>query len=509
MKAKMLLLLCSLFAMHWANAQWTSKFVHAGNDGKLEYMADEKGNIIPDFSGVGYYHQRKAIPVIAVVRTLTPSGSDDDLAMIQAAVNEVSKMDRDKDGFRGAILLTKGIYRISGTIKINAAGIVLRGEGEATKLIATGKGQRSLISVTGSGNLKEIAGTRKVITDKYVPVGAKHFSVSNTDGLKVGDRIIVFRPGTDKWIHDLKMDQIETRDSTTKQWTAKEYDLQFERQITKIEGRRVFIDNPVVMAMEEQYGGGEIYSCSFEGRINEVGVEDLLCESEYANDTDEDHGWNAVSFGRVENGWVKNVRSGYFGYSCVNLGAQSKNITVKDCRCVDAKSRITGGRRYSFNNDGQQNLFIDCYAADGRHDFVTGAKVCGPNVFFRSRAERTHADTGPHHRWAMGTLYDNIVTDGEINIQDRGNWGTGHGWAGVNQVLWNCTASKAAVQDPWVSGRNYVIGLNAEKYEGRLKGRPGSEWEGQHRTNLQPASLFEAQSKEAGVKWNELYQTHQ
>ncbi len=42
------------------------------------------------------------------------------------------------------------------------------------------------------------------------------------------------------------MDQIE-ESGGTKQWQAKEYDLQFERVITKIEGNKIFIDNPVVM----------------------------------------------------------------------------------------------------------------------------------------------------------------------------------------------------------------------------------------------------------------------
>ena len=504
MKKTFYLSTCLLLIAGLAEAQWRSAFVHPGTEGKLVYAMDEKGNTIPDFSAVGYYHQRKRIPHVPVVKTVSPSGVDDQ-ELLQQAINELAAMPIKEDGFRGAILLKKGIYRIPGTLHINASGIVLKGEGEETKLVATGSGQRSLIAVSGSGNLKELPGTRRAITERYVPVGAKSFLVNNAEGLKAGDKIVVFRPGTTKWISDIKMDQIEVRDSNTRQWPAKEYDLHFERVVTKIEGKRVFIDNPVVMAMEEQYGGGEIYQYSFDGRIQEVGIQDIFCESEYAGDTDEDHGWNAVSFGRVENSWVANVTSRYFGYSCVNLSSYSKNITVRDCRCVEAKSQITGGRRYSFNNDGQQNLFIDCYAADGRHDYVTGAKVCGPNVFFRSRAERTHADIGPHHRWAMGTLYDNIITDGEINIQDRGNWGTGHGWSGVNQVLWNCIAEKATVQSPWASGKNYAIGLQARKVAGRLSGRPDGEWEGSGKQGLQPASLFEAQSKEAGIKWNEIY----
>ncbi|MCU0468893.1 MAG: hypothetical protein MUF58_09845, partial [Arcicella sp.] len=154
-----------------------------------------------------------------------------------------------------------------------------------------------------------------------------------------------------------------------------------------------------------------------------------------------------------------------------------------DSYCFEGKSILTGGRRYSFNNNGQLNLFINCHTTEGRHDFVTGAKVCGPNAFVNCTAKNTHGDTGPHHRWAMGTLYDNIVTDGEINVRDRGNSGSGHGWAGVNQVLWNCKV--------------WVIGLQGKKVDNSFKlgERPDGEWEGLNKANLQPSSLYYAQLK--------------
>jgi hypothetical protein len=309
---------------------------------------------------------------------------------------------------------------------------------------------------------------------------------------------MLLRPGTDQWIKDLKMDQIVPKEDT-KQWTAAEYDLAFERIITKISGNTIFIDNPVVMAMEAKYGGGEIYKYEFDGRINKCAVENLYLESAFESDTAENHGWDAISFNRIENGWIKNVTARYFGYSCVNLGNLSKWITVDSCKCLDAKSQVIGGRRYSFNNDGQMNLFINCYASEGRHDYVTGAKVAGPNVFYNCTAEHTHADIGPHHRWAMGTLYDNIISDGEINAQDRGNWGTGHGWSGVTQVFYHCTASKAAIQDPYVSGKNYCIGLKAIPYEGRFKGRPATYWQ-QFDEKMMPFSLFFAQLRERSMK---------
>lgn len=475
--------------------EWQSKFVKIKKDGHLQYIADQKRNTIPDFSHVGYHQNKKAIPLVQVVITLSATGENDE-AKIQEAINELAKKLPDANGTRGAILLKKGIYKIPGSLKISSSGIVLRGEGEETKLIATGVGKRKTIIASGEGKLAEIAGTRVKVTDHYVPVGTKSLNLTSTKGLAIGDKIVVYRPATTNWIHDLKMDQIEPGTGTI-QWTPADYNFEFERIITAINGNQIRIDNPIVMAMEDRYGGGEIYKCAFEGRISEVGIENLLLESEYNSETDEEHGWDAISFNKIENSWISNVTSRYFGYSCVNLSHDSKQITVKDSKCLAPKSQIIGGRRYSFNNDGQLNLFINCYASEGRHDYVTGAKVCGPNVFYNCKSENAKADIGPHHRWAMGTLYDNITTDGEINIQDRGNWGTGHGWSGVNQVLWNCEALKVTVQNPYVSGLNYAVGVKAEKIEGRLKDRPTGVWENQNKEGLKPSSLYLKQVEES------------
>jgi len=499
-KTAPLLFTLSILSFKLSSPLWESKFIKLNKDGSLKYIPDEKGNIIPDFSRVGYYGGDRPIPDVPVVKTIEPAASGTSEAIIQSAIDDVSKRTPGKDGYRGAILLKKGIYKILEEIKIDASGIVLRGEGDnvnGTRLVALSKKQVSLIDVSGKGNITEIKDTRVKITDQYVPVGSFSFTVSSASGFSTGDKIIVFRPGTELWIKDLKMDQIEDRGGT-KQWQPKEYDLRFERIITKIEGNKIFIDNPVVMSMETKYGGGEVYKYSFEGRISHVGIENLYCESEFETDTSENHAWDAIAFNKIEQGWIRNVTAKYFGFSCVNLGGLAKNISVLNSNCFDHKSIITGSRRYSFSNNGQLNLFMNCHTTDGRHDYVTGARTCGPNVFYDCTAAKTHADIGPHHRWSMGTLYDNITTDGEINVQDRGNWGSGHGWAGVTQVVWNCTAKRAAVQSPWVNGKNYCVGLKGEKYEGRLQGRPDAEWEGQNENGLQPASLYVTQLKARG-----------
>ncbi|RYY69319.1 MAG: hypothetical protein EOO13_09870, partial [Chitinophagaceae bacterium] len=321
-------------AGHGSYAQ--ADYLQLQANGSFHYTLDAKGNSLPDFSLVGYAETRRSIPVVRVERVVSPS--PDDEKTLQAAIDELSAKPIGGEGFRGAILLKKGTYKIAGTINIRRSGIVLRGEGIETKLIATGKGQRTLVSIAGAGALKEIKNTRQRITSSFVPLGAKSFLVANAAMYKPGDSIVVFRPGTQKWITDLKMDQIEKRDSNTKQWTPREYDLHFERVITKVAGNTIFIDNPVVMAMEEIYGGGEIYKYHYNGRITNTGIEDLLLESEFDGDKDEDHGWDAIKINRVQNGWVRNVTSIYFGYSCVNLGPESRNITVMNCKSLDAKS---------------------------------------------------------------------------------------------------------------------------------------------------------------------------
>eukprot|EP00931_Biecheleriopsis_adriatica_P121161 TRINITY_DN96245_c0_g1_i1.p1 TRINITY_DN96245_c0_g1~~TRINITY_DN96245_c0_g1_i1.p1 ORF type:complete len:203 (+),score=22.53 TRINITY_DN96245_c0_g1_i1:118-726(+) len=120
-------------------------------------------------------------------------------------------------------------------------------------------------------------------------------------------------------------------------------------------------------------------------------------------------------------------------------------------------SIITGGRRYSFCVDGQMVLVENCSAEDGRHDYVTGAVVLGPNVFHNCSACRTHADIGPHHRWGVGQLYDCITSDGPANVWDRGALGSGHGWAGAQVVFWNMNVSTMLVEASPHS-RNWAIG---------------------------------------------------
>src|SRR5258706_10123381 len=105
------ILFCLVFISSFKTTEkWQSKFVKENKDGSLEYIPDEKGNIIPDFSRVGYYHGDKDIPKATVVKTIFPTEFPEQ--PIQEAIDELSKQPLDKNGFRGVVLLKKGSYYI-------------------------------------------------------------------------------------------------------------------------------------------------------------------------------------------------------------------------------------------------------------------------------------------------------------------------------------------------------------------------------------------------------------
>src|SRR6185369_4690908 len=78
-----------------------------------------------DFSTAGYGGGGVAIPGVAAKFSLTPSGRDD-TRLIQAAIDAVGMLPLDAQGFRGAVLLRGGTFRIEGQLRIQSSGVVLR-----------------------------------------------------------------------------------------------------------------------------------------------------------------------------------------------------------------------------------------------------------------------------------------------------------------------------------------------------------------------------------------------
>jgi hypothetical protein len=445
-------------------------------------------NVIPDFSYAGYMGGGVALPTDMPVQVTVAPEPGDDTQRIQAAIDLVEALPVDERGFRGVVLLKAGHYSIETLLLIQASGVVLRGEGQGlngTVLHANRRVEHNVITILGGDDISLDAQTQQAITTPYLAVGSSSFQVADASAYAVGDQIVIRRTPNEAWINELGMDQ-ETLcqgKSGCNGWTTSGYTLDHERTITAIAGETISVDIPVVDVIEEQYGGGEILKVQSTRRINRCGVENLRVQSFYTRNTDEDHAWTAIRLRDAENCWVREVTGQYLAYSTVNID-DANYITVQDCAYIEPKSQVSGGRRYSFAiQKGIGNLIQRCYTKSGRHDFVTGSRVTGPNVFLDGLAEDARSDVGPHHRWATGTLFDNIRC-GSTRVWNRGNSGSGHGWSGAQTMFWNIDsyAGEFRVDSP-LGGMNWGVGCTG--------GTPNGEgyydsW-GSH---VQPRSLY-------------------
>jgi hypothetical protein len=462
-------LLASTCLTFQAPAQ-TSNWVKTGVTGRLIYVPDAEGDRIPDFSMVGYGAGKQDIPSdIPVVIHIDPI-SGDNTQNIQNAINFAATRPLQANGFRGAVELGPGKFDVNGQLSIVTSGIVLRGAGGgdslATNTHIVSQNRTGTVDSTPVINIQGSSsgisrGPQIQITDKVVPVGAQSFRVASTAGLTVGGMVEIFRPSTQAWIEELGMHLIPNGP-----WGAGDRNLDWQRTITRIEGNRIFIDAPITTAIDQEWGGGTVRAYNAPNVIRNVGVENLRGQSlDAREEANESRTPTFIRFTRVADGFARDLQTRHFTYASVFTSEADggRHITVDNVHSRLPAGAVTGGRRYTFALDGQYSLVQNSSADSGRHDFVTGSDVVGPIVFANSITTTTRADSGPHHRWGSGLLFDNLDINGNaINVQNRWDSGTGHGWAGANVVVWNSEANSFIMQAPptangWLVGSTGTI----------------------------------------------------
>jgi hypothetical protein len=461
------------------------RFVQAAADGRLVYAADPRGNRIPDFSHAGYAGGA-VIPDVPV-RVIVPPGSDDNGARIQAAIDYVAGLRPDEKGFRGAVLLLAGRHEIAGRLWIGGSGVVLRGQGKDTVLVATGADRRAVIQIRGQPD-RVAEDKERLIADAYVPVGACTLRLDSAEGLKVGDTVLVEHPGTKEWIAAVGMDRFPSRDKGSYlDWRPGTVGIHWDRVITKIEGKTITLDAPLTTALDASHGRCTVRRYSWPGRARRIGVENLRCESEFDRNRphDEDHAWTGITIENAEDVWVRQISFAHFAGSAVAVWETAKHVTVADCDSARPVSEVGGGRRHTFFTSGQQTLFLRCTADQGRHDFAVGPLAAGPNAFVHCRATNAHRFSGPIGSWASGVLYDNVTLDGGgLALTNRETDDQGVGWAAANSVLWQCTAPVIICRMP-PTAQNWAIGV-----WGQFVG--DGHWR-QLNESVKPDSLYAAQ----------------
>jgi hypothetical protein len=101
------------------------------------------------------------------------------------------------------------------------------------------------------------------------------------------------------------------------------------------------------------------------------------------------------------------------------------------------------------------------------------------------------SDSEGHRHWSQGLLFDSInATGGVIQLINRGDWGTSHGWASAHSVIWAYNKATRVQKPP--TAQNYMISSSGSvRTDHRFPGPRG--FSQIQSGELVPASLYEAQ----------------
>ena len=414
-----------------------------------------------DYSTCGYHASEQALPDVPVVVYVTWQEGDCS-ALIQRAIDQLSRRKADKQGRRGAVLIGEGRFRLDRPLRIAASGMVLRGMGrDKTVLVKHGTDRGALLYVEGErrqggvaakGTALKSAGTAADtlrIDAAVVRAGSTAIPLRQS-GLKAGDRIDIVRPCTQAWVERLGMNDFGG-DLDYTGWKATDIDIRWDRTVTAVTTDSLYIDAPITTTITRDMGGAFIVKGSHEGELRECGVENLTMASAVNdwNPKDEDHCWDGIFMEYARDCWVRRVSFSHFAGSAVNLQLHTSRITVEDCIAQEPVSEVGGWRRQVFLTRGQQTLFQRCISRQGIHDFAAGFCAAGPNAFVQCEGEESLGFSGSIGSWAAGLLFDIVNIDGnDLRFANLEQFQFGTGWNTANSMFWQCTASTIECYSP-------------------------------------------------------------
>lgn len=438
-----------------------SKWVYYNAEGNLTYKTSDRGDRVMDFSDAGYMGGGVTIPSPPVKITLSPV-SGDNTGAIQQAIDSVSEMPL-VNGFRGAVLLNPGKYDCSRPLIIQASGVVLRGSGpdtEGTIINMTGS-PHTCIVIKGRPDIQS-AGEPVSFAHAYVPSGATTFQLADASGLTAGDTIQIIRPVTPSWVHFMGMDVL-VRNGRKETWING--NIITTRIIKKTDKNQVTVNIPLNDSYDPRYldpPGASVVKITTTHILSQIGIENLQIFSSPQSGTINEKHNNAIFIGDIVNGWVRNI---HIFNTVGSISVDGKKITLDHIHIVHVLPTIGAAKPadLSVNRNGTQVLFNHCsITGNNMFFFATGAKVSGPIVLLHC-IFTGNGWIQPHQRWATGLLVDNCeVPEGGIDFMNRGEMGSGHGWAIGWAVAWNCKAKTLLNQQP-PGSMNWMIGCRGER----------------------------------------------
>lgn len=491
-------------------------------DGQLHYKPDNNGHRIPDFGKVGYRYG-KALPNVPIRYTVSPIDGDN-TAHIQAAIDLVARSyEPDENGIRGAVKLSEGVFTTNDIIYLNHDGVVLQGSGSGrdpsrnTVIRSTRTGNDATVFHLGVRDLLSsenwdgaVAGSTVSIVPRRIPIGEQNILVSDAFPFETGDLVVIRQMRSDRWY-----DAVD--DGGCKPgWKERDFDwmdITYVRFVTAVGRNSVTIDAPLYHTLNADHGDLLLYkynSTSIDKTIQrDIGIEDLRIDIDYegedaSSSDDIQHTQRGVMIRGLIDGWIRNVAILHFAKDAVILHRSSR-ITIQDSVVAHPVAPTSGGYKYGFTLSvgAQQILIQDSKAIATRHGFIlNGSTRSSGVVVLRGELRQNLGSSEGHRQWSLGVLFDNCrVTSAPkshtaFRLGNRGDWGTSHGWASVNSVIWNTHTfgyGEIVVQKP-PTAQNFIIASSGPINQ-------SAEWPGDTgfverkigSRQLYPPSLYEAQ----------------
>ncbi|KAF9116520.1 hypothetical protein BGX27_001814 [Mortierella sp. AM989] len=474
----------------------------------LGYIAyNYQGDRIMDFSMVGWNEGNTNLPDptkdVPVLERLFPrDGSDsdsdqgDDTSRIQKALDRVSDITAQntlsKDVIpRGALVLEKGVYRISKPLKIRASGILFRGDPAGGSRIVCqweSTGPRYAVEIEGKKDIILDDTNIPVIAD-YTPVGSFFLTLDPTYfedvELAVGDQVILTRVGNDRWVEDIGMDDFDSNKKGVKPW--KKMLGRMYRTIRSLNSQTgiVQLDAPLPISIWRGYGGAYVTKYQ-DNKIRALGVQflDMVFPNNIGRTVEDmldergrgstDYRFSFEIFAnyalRVDlacHMYISHITSAFF-HNFISIGTDVHHVTMDSIVHSYPDEMLSG--QSAFQLSGQLVLIKNTLSQGSFHFFVDINHVMGPNVFHRTQGTNVGkpyqpipldfapGEVGPHMKFCTGILVDQVVTDGSIQIVNRGDMGTGQGYSGANSVVWNSRAREGILTHRATGFQNFVIG---------------------------------------------------
>jgi hypothetical protein len=455
-----------------------SQWARPNAQGKLAYATTSTGDHIADFSYAGYRGGGVALPNAPVAETLAPSGADD-TAALQAALDRVAAL-AAKSNSPQALLLAPGTFHLSAPINISASNLVLRGSGrDKTTLELTGTPHVGLVLGLNSsattanpdegnatpsveGSPAKTPHARTTLAETYIPSGTRQLPVASSAGFSIGDTILIHHPITPDYLHFMGMDHL-VRNGKAEHWVGDS--ITIERRIAAIHGNTLALEVPITDDYDPRFGGGTMTTVTAvpaPARLHDSGIEDLTIAAPSVSVALSDAHFNGIRINSAEDVWLRalDIRD-TTGF--VDVGGSARRITIDGVNLYEQKAITSHAKNAGFSLAGTQTLVMRSSAhADKLFFAITQARVQGPNVVLDCDFTGDQA-IEPHQRWATGFLVDNThVHGGGINFINRGEMGSGHGWAIGWSVIWNSSADEITAQLP-PGSENWVIGSTGQR----------------------------------------------